>query len=473
MTEAGRMQHITQALRQYNESPHAARETLRIPLRGDSRVLEVVEVPLTLPILNANSFRIAPLLQDHPRAGIVFADPQCPEAQEIVATLVRTSHRYADELKESLISSQDQPGVITRTGKLVNANSRCVLLRELAQEGRISRTSIRVAVLPADVTGSEELELESVLQKQREHKDEYNLVSELMMITKLHQDAWLTDAAIAKRLRIKQGEARVAELRAVLGLMERARHLTTDAIPITNFVSEQDQRQNWLELLRKVRELDASGGTDAGNDHIRRWLIAFSLGQDSVHKLRHASGPWIERDVVKDLSAGDGVAARLAAEAAEVAAASQTKAVPPPTLLGLDLLGEEPEADPDANSTAVQRLLDLAVQSARAGDGDVTLADGTTLPAHEVRDKLSGSVARGLDAVKRRTAAGNRLTRPANVLAHARNDLRDALDALDEIGDDPAFDSQRDNVIGLVNEVATILERITSDLEALNNRESS
>ena len=85
---------------------------------------------------------------------MIEADPYSPAAQRIVAELVRDSHRSAAALKDSLIDGQDQPGLITRKGKLVNGNTRCVLLRDLRAEGRITNSTIRVAVLPSDVVES-------------------------------------------------------------------------------------------------------------------------------------------------------------------------------------------------------------------------------------------------------------------------------------------------------------------------------
>src|SRR4051812_47850201 len=223
MTEAGREQMIQQKLAEYHADHNRIRPTLDVPLGPGGRTLEVIELPLDVPILNPDSFRIAPLLPDHPQAHLVRDDPQSPAAQQFVASLVRQAHRHVDDLKESLKDGQDQPGVITRKGKLINANSRCVLLRELFDEGEITTNVIRVAVLPG-VDNAQELELEGVLQKQREHKDEYNLVSELMMIMKLHEQAHMTDAAISKQLRYRSA-SRVTDLRRILDLMERARHL--------------------------------------------------------------------------------------------------------------------------------------------------------------------------------------------------------------------------------------------------------
>ncbi|UCN14049.1 hypothetical protein LFM56_14305 [Cellulomonas iranensis] len=161
MTVASREQHIQQALVAY-EAQKGKKETIRIAFQ-EGLTLEVIEIPLRVPVLNADSFRIAPSLEDHPKADVVRADPDSEEAQEIIADLVKRSHRKVQGLKESLVNGQHHPGVITRKGKVINANNRCVLLRELFREGAISTDKIRVAVLPSTFRAAEELQLESVL----------------------------------------------------------------------------------------------------------------------------------------------------------------------------------------------------------------------------------------------------------------------------------------------------------------------
>ncbi|MGV0772884.1 hypothetical protein [Mycobacterium syngnathidarum] len=458
MTDSSREQHIAQALSQYN-GQQGTKDTLRVPLRG-GMLLEVIEIPLELPVLNPDSFRIAPALAEHPQADVVKADPYSPEAQHIVTDLVRKAHRQADALKDSLIDGQDQPGVITRKGKLVNANSRCVLLRELRTEGRIATSTLRVAVLPSDVTEPEELELESILQKQREHKDEYNLVSELMMLKKLHEGAGLSDAAIAKRLRTRP--SRIGDLRDALDLMERARRLTNPPMPLSAFITERDQRQNWLELLGNVREIDARDGRPAGDLAIQRWMIAYVLGFNSVHKLRHAAGAWIETEVLPDLADGDDIASAIADNAAiPPEAPAQSNAHQPP---GLDILGDEPAPPPEADAVAVQNLLNLSVAAAEAGEADIELADGTVVPAADVKDVLVGSINRGLEARKRKSLAGSKLQRPVYGLTQARTGLREALEGLDEVGDRPGFQPFREDVLILVDEVRDLIEEIADAL---------
>jgi len=459
MTEAARRQQISQALEAYYASKDGAKDTLRITLRGPE-ILPVIEVPLDMPILNTNSFRIAPKLADHPGAETVRRDPESQAAQRIVAELVKASHRQSEELKESLKDEgQEQAGVITRSGKLINANTRCVLLRELCDEGKRKNRTLRVAVLPSDFTNEQELELESVLQKQREHKDEYNLVGELMMIQTLHDKAKMSDAEINRLLRVKGGEKRVTDLRAVLELMERARNLTSSPMPLSEFISEQDKRENWLALLAKVRSIDASEGRPAGDDHIRRWLIAYCAGLDSVHALRAAAGTWVEDDVLPDLAEGATVASTVATAVTAPPAEPKAPAAKPQPV-GLDLLGDAPAPAPGADTEAIQRILDISIAAKRAGDGAIVLPGGSSVPAPEVREALSGSVKRGLDAVKRRAAAGSRIQRPANALEAAKKSLREAIDALDDVVEESAFAAARAAVIDLHAEVVDLVAQL-------------
>jgi len=468
MTERERTQHITAALAQY-ATQSGTKETLRLPLRG-SMTVEVIEVPLDLPVLNTDSFRIAPALEDHPKAQLVKSDPYGFETQAIVAELVRGAHRQAEELKGNLkTDGQDQPGVITRKGKLLNANTRCVLLRELHREGDYPRGTIRVAVLPGDVTQPEELQLESILQKQREYKDEYNLVSELMMLDKLHRGANMTPLAIAKQQRIRGGEARVRELLNVLILMDRARKLTDPVLPLSAFISKKDQTQNWVELLRTTTELDQKEGTRAGDAHVRRWLLTFYAGHGSVHKLRFAKGEWVEELVLPELSdraeSGDSAAAQILDGVRESVATASNDVVPVPD--GLSFLGDDDDvAGQPEGEAEVGALLNLVAQMKASGDGDVELPSGAVVGGDEIREVLAPVVKRALDEVKRRAAAGDQLEKPIVMLTEAQKKLSDVYVALEDVIEEPEFASRRDHAVVLAESVSELVDQILELLDA-------
>lgn len=444
-SQNARRRQIEMALTEYKSKAPGTVDAVRIPFRGSSVVVEVIDLPLDVPLLNTKSFRIAPHLIDHPQRDLVLSDPESDEAQAIVAELVRTKHRNADKLKESLrLDGQDEPGLITRGGKLINGNSRCVLLRELVAEGSLSSAALRVAVLPSDAINSEELGLESTLQIREPFKDAYNLVSKVLMIETLHNEAKMSDDQIAASLRETPKEIR--ELREILVLMNRARSLTTPTLPISIFVKEKDQTQNWKELARQLREIEALHGREAGNDYIRTWLLTYFAGFEAVHQLRQLHRDFLQRDVLPMLDESPGVSSTLAHEAIAAATAEPETDTDDRrsqvTDLGLDFLAPDDETDdsiprPDG---AAKWLLDVVIAARDAEpDAPVELATGVEVAAEDLMDAVRRSVGVGIDASRRRKAGTTRLNRPQKQLENAAGALRAAHEAYVEVADEPEF----------------------------------
>ncbi|MFT4213368.1 MAG: hypothetical protein QM622_01125 [Microbacterium sp.] len=461
MTSATRELHIKKALEELRQRPGVP-DTARIPFRGKSQVFEVIELPLEVPILNPRSFRIAPLLNDHAKQSVVEGDPESAEAQEVVADLVRRSHRHAEGLKGSLrVDGQDQPGVITRSGKLINGNSRCVMLRDLVREGAIpASTTLRVAVLPGDVDNREELDLESILQQQKDFKDEYNLVSRLMMLQTL-SDNGMSDQAIAASQREKYA-ATITRLREVLVLMNRARALPQPTLPLSTFVRDEDQKENWLGLLKEVREIESIHGRARADEHIRGWLIAYFSGHEAVHQLRKAKGDWVTRDLLPHLAEagrdGELLSKTINATPAPTTQPTDGTSVPD----GVDLLdvGEAPTI-PVSDSVA-QRVLDIVVQASQDPDREFEVADGVTLSGQEVRRVLHGSVAEGLNDAAQRKKDTNRLVRPQTSAETAAGALKSLIEALDDVLDDAEFSPRLDDLRSTLDLVQSRLDEANS-----------
>lgn len=419
-------------------------------------VLPVIEVQADFPVLNAESSRIAPLLIDDPRAEIVRTEPDSGEAQDVVAELVLKSHRKLDGLSASLANSQTTPGVITRTGKLLNANTRCVVLRQLIDEGKVAASRrLRVMVLPADFTPNEEVQLENVLQKQQEHKDEYNFVAELDLLRRLHVGG-MTPQAIAKQQELGRGGPKlVKDLLDIYDLMEYARRLVDPPIPFALFVAD-DQRQNWLDLLRQVRKLRDDGDTAGADDALRGFILANFVGAGAVHKTRLIDDKWIGGDLYDALKSSDSpLATDLVAHVEAKATEQEVEATADPE--GVDLLGDE---DAPAASPVADALLEIAAKAKAAGAGDVTLADGKVVPAPDLLATIESSTNKTLDARKREEEAGRGLDKPGNLLAKAVNYVQDANAALKEVMDEPDFGAKRDRIQDLVEDLELAVDEL-------------
>lgn len=421
--------------------------------------LPIIRLPLSVPVLNTKSFRIAPALLDHPDAELVANDPDSDRAQKVVADLVRSGHSNASELRNSLHEQgQAEPGVITRSGVLINANTRCILMRDLLAEGRLPVDSIKVAVLPDDVTPSELYDLEAVLQKQPDLKDPYDLVSELMMYQTLNHEAGMTEQQIAARQRttvpyVMQGFN-------ILRLMDRARHLTEPPLPIKSFGGAKGQRENWKSLLSSVDAADAEGHKEAGDEILRSYLALHLLASDGVHALRGITSEWIEDHLLDALAdTGD-----LGTKVAEAIIASAEDAVTTPAAVtaaddvddGLDLLDFGSDNEQPSTGSHARALLDLALAATKAGPlGKVELSGGTEASSGDVISVLAATSANVLKDHENRLSAGKKIADPATLLRKAHTTVVKANKALSRVVSVPEF-----------ADVAGEVEALLDDLEA-------
>ena len=135
---------IIKALSAYREEKQTRTET--IEFRGTARTFEVVTISPEVPLLNPSNSRLRAQLLSHPRASVVKSDPSSPEAQQILSSLLAGTEKF-EALKQQILDfKQQEPGIISRDGLLVNGNTRLTAIRELGLPG------FDVAVLPEDAT---------------------------------------------------------------------------------------------------------------------------------------------------------------------------------------------------------------------------------------------------------------------------------------------------------------------------------
>src|SRR3954451_11352985 len=181
-------------------------ETVTIEWRGGSQVLPVISMPVKLLSYNPGTHRIrAQRTLDAARDRQLDEAPYSEEAQAYLHHLLRGDPTDPDKvdptfeaLREDLDKhGQTDPGIITRSGILVNGNTRCAALREINQE------TIRVGVLPSDA-GHEDIDaVELTLQLRREYKRDYTFVNALLAIDERVKAGWNIDQ-IAREFRVKK-----------------------------------------------------------------------------------------------------------------------------------------------------------------------------------------------------------------------------------------------------------------------------
>ncbi|MGW6286588.1 transcriptional regulator [Streptomyces sp. NPDC055107] len=160
-------------------------ETLRIEWRGQPIQVEVIDMPVKSLYYNPGTHRIrAQRTYDPVRDRGLDEDAFSAESQDYLHHLLRAlpsdpSKRDPDfdVLLESLRGfKQNDPGLITRDGILVNGNTRRAALKDLAEP------SIRVGVLPSSCTWDDINRVELALQLRKDHRRDYSYINRLLAI---------------------------------------------------------------------------------------------------------------------------------------------------------------------------------------------------------------------------------------------------------------------------------------------------
>ncbi|MCA1674816.1 MAG: hypothetical protein LC799_22365 [Actinobacteria bacterium] len=220
-------------------------------------VLPVASVDLDLVVLNPHSHRISAQLQSlsKDKQDVVANDPYGPEAQETIAELLRDTAGY-DRIKNALANDgQQDPGVLTTSGVLVNANTRAVALRELRQK------YVRVLVLPQDATSKEITDLELRLQMEQEVKQPYSFTNSLLFIEHLINSGNYTALEVGQALRTDLTDSKGDKKKATelvereLRLLGLIREVLTASGGALNFLYFDDKQQALLEIDQDYQKL--------------------------------------------------------------------------------------------------------------------------------------------------------------------------------------------------------------------------
>jgi ParB-like chromosome segregation protein Spo0J len=231
-------------------------ETVTIDFRDRPTALPVIQMPIDLLTYNPDTHRIrAQRTLDPVRNRALSADPFGPIAQTYLHDLLmgsptdpgKTDPSF-EALKEDLREhGQNDPGIITRSGVLINGNTRRAALKSLGTE------NIRVAVLPKDV-GLEDLQnVELALQLRKDHRRDYSFMNLLLAIDE----------------RVAAGQLPTKIQRAF-----RMKAATFD-------------RNVWI--LQFVQEaIERSKGTGLGGEQLAMRLIDFEADQGQLEELYRA-----------------------------------------------------------------------------------------------------------------------------------------------------------------------------------------
>ncbi len=437
-TESQRIQRIAELLAEANKVPPNKRpEGERLPAigSGEALVCPVITIGVDEVVLNPHSHRIKAQLQDHPEWDGLRTDPYSEQAQRVVQRLVREARKDTDfaDLKKSLLTEgQDNPGVITHKGVLVNANTRAAAIREFEDP---AKRIIRAAVLPETVKPEELALLELRLQMRKEFKVDYTLTNELLFIDELSSRG-VSDRQIAQELRIypeneKKGEKEVQTRLRLLDLIRELQQIPTHTPPLTLF-----DELGYEQLRELIRERDALLQTapEDADRLMESFLLSTAVGVTPVHSLRKIDPSFMDVYMYPQLEEDEEIgsfAENFAKGGDRADTNSEESGV-------LDL--PDSDEDGEANEVNLRRLVDQVT-----GKGKRVKIDGTNFNFERsaIKEAVKTAILTGIKEKRRDTRDENKLEAPVAAVKAATKEVVGATESVRTVAKDPEFNQKR------------------------------
>ncbi|PZH13387.1 hypothetical protein C1I97_11370 [Streptomyces sp. NTH33] len=376
------------------------RETVTVDWNGQQIHVDVIDLPLSGLYLNPGTHRIRAQRTHNPDQDRNLDEAPFEEAgQSYLRTLLQALPSNPDlrdpafdKLKEDLRQfGQNDPGLVTHHGVLVNGNTRAVALRELGQQ------SMRVGVLPSSFTQADIDSVELALQLRQDQRRDYSYINRLLA---MEEQASLgrTPEQIAKEFRIRT--ATYHQERWILSVIKELNDRSASgggvALRLVDWEGAQERLKELHRLYTKLESLNRDQAEILKERRLAAILLDFSKTD-----VRHIDEMFLEQEYLEKA---------LPTELAESGTAGQAESVSIPGL-GLDV----PAASSAVSAARAlnDRILRAAatVRNTTAGLADSEKAQAQTLldGAKDAFDRAIDSHGRDARVRKRKQLAPARL----------------------------------------------------------------
>lgn len=241
------------------EDGNGVRETLTVEWRTQPLHVEVIDVPVESLYYNPGTHRIRAQRSHDPALDqSLDKDPWVPESQDYLHYLLQAlpadparRDPEFDNLLESLrVYRQNEPGLITRDGIVVNGNTRRAALKELGV------ANIRVGVLPESCTWDDINAVELSLQLRPDQRRDYSYINRLLAMEEQQLlGRSLADVAREFRIRVASCEQDLWILACLRDLIERSQ----DGKAQLRLLDFEQHQEKLRELYRRyVKETEAN-----------------------------------------------------------------------------------------------------------------------------------------------------------------------------------------------------------------------
>ncbi len=409
-----RREQIQKTLNVYHDeqSDKGLKKTLTVEYRGDIKILPVIRIDPSALLLNHNNNRLSAQLLDHPEKMVVYGNPTSEQAQSVLADLLSKTEEFRSLKEELNLIGQQNPGLITRNGLLVNGNTRVVALRQLG------KTGVDVAVLPDDADDAAILDLEMFLQMVHLTHQDYTFTNELLLLEKCRK-LGNTDKQIAEKMKWTRGwQKKLDERFQLLRLINDIRSLSK--VPLAYQVF--DTKSQHLKDLNDEYEALKTHDLVAANDMKWARVSAMFLGVNK-DQTRAIDEDFVDIDVLKRVDSSSPSSALL----------DSLKKVHIDDGLD-DILGVKEKPGEKVDAKALAKL----IISDRVDDKGFVSND-LNVALEDLRKKIVLSAEDKITKNKRRSL----LATPAEELQEIRESLENVVNVFNEVSIQPGFDAKR------------------------------
>ncbi|MDT0347650.1 ParB N-terminal domain-containing protein [Streptomyces litchfieldiae] len=277
------------------KSSGSTRETVTVDWNGQPLHVEVIDLPLSGLYFNPGTHRIRAQRSHDPALDEALdKDPWGSESQDYLRFLLKaepadTNRRDPDfdKLKADLEQfGQNDPGLVTHHGVLVNGNTRAAALREIGAQ------SMRVGILPESFTWADIAAVELSLQLRNDHRRDYSYINRLLA---MEEQATLgrTPEVIAKEFRVRTATYHQERwiLSSIRDLIERSKAAGGVALRLVDFEDDQEKLKELHRLYEKLQGVDRDQAERIKEIRLAAILLGFSKTD-----IRHIDEQFLKAD---------------------------------------------------------------------------------------------------------------------------------------------------------------------------------
>ncbi|MFH8606602.1 transcriptional regulator [Streptomyces sp. NPDC018029] len=258
---------------------NGVRETLTVEWRTQPLHVEVIDMPVESLYYNPGTHRIrAQRSHDPVQDELLDREPWAPASQDYLDYLLQMlpadpSKRDPDfdDLLESLRAyRQNEPGLITREGILVNGNTRRAALKKLGV------ANIRVGVLPESCTWDDINAVELSLQLRPDQRRNYSYINRLLAMEEQHlMGRTLADVAREFRIRASTCEQDLWILSCLRDLIERSQDGGAQ-LRLLDFEQHQEKLRELYRRYAKESEVSKDNAEVLKETRLAAIVLGFS-----------------------------------------------------------------------------------------------------------------------------------------------------------------------------------------------------